>query len=72
VCEVKGYRGEDAKEKKNTMVSFWVPGVNNSGRLGRWGFAEFREVYAMETDFSSAVAEEVNQVLDQVLTVEVV
>jgi type III restriction enzyme len=72
VCEVKGYRGEDAKEKKNTMVSFWVPGVNNSGRFGRWGFAEFREVYAMETDFSSAVAEEVSQVLDQVLTVEVV
>jgi type III restriction enzyme len=71
VCEVKGYRGEDAKEKKNTMVSFWVPGVNNSGRFGRWGFAEFREVYAMETDFSSAVAEEVSQVLDQVLTVEV-
>jgi hypothetical protein len=29
-------------------------------------------VYAMETDFSAAVAEEVNQVLDQVLTVEVV
>jgi type III restriction enzyme len=71
VCEVKGYRGEDAKEKKNTMVSFWVPGVNNSGRFGRWGFAEFREVYAMETDFSAAVDDEVNQVLDQVLTVEV-
>jgi type III restriction enzyme len=72
VCEVKGYRGEDAKEKKNTMVSFWVPGVNNSGRFGRWGFAEFREVYAMETDFSAAVDDEVNQVLDQVLTVEVI
>jgi len=72
VCEVKGYRGEDAKEKKNTMVSFWVPGVNNSSRFGRWGFAEFREVYAMETDFASAVDDEVNQVLDQVLTVEVV
>jgi len=72
VCEVKGYRGEDAKEKKNTMVSFWVPGVNNSGRFGGWGFAEFREVYAMETDFSAAVDDEVNQVLGQVLTVEVI
>jgi hypothetical protein len=29
-------------------------------------------VYAMETDFASAVDDEVNQVLDQVLTVEVV
>jgi len=72
VCEVKGYRGEDAKVKKTTMEAFWVPGVNNSGRFGRWGFAEFREVYAMETDFASAVDAEVNQVLDQVLTVEVV
>jgi type III restriction enzyme len=71
VCEVKGYRGEDAKVKKTTMEAFWVPGVNNSGRFGRWGFAEFREVYAMETDFASAVDDEVNQVLDQVLTVEV-
>jgi type III restriction enzyme len=72
VCEVKGYRGEDAKVKKNTMEAFWVPGVNNSGRFGRWGFAEFREVFAMETDFASAVDDEVNQVLNQVLTVEVV
>jgi type III restriction enzyme len=72
VCEVKGYRGEDAKVKKTTMEAFWVPAVNNTGRFGRWGFAEFREVYAMETDFASAVADEVNQVLDQVLTVKVV
>jgi len=72
VCEVKGYRGEDAKVKKTTMEAFWVPGVNISGRFGRWGFAEFREVFAMETDFASAVDDEVNQVLDQVLTLEVV
>jgi len=68
VCEVKGYRGEDANVKKSTMETFWVPGVNNSGRFGRWGFAEFRKVFEMETDFDSAVADEVNQVLDQLLT----
>jgi type III restriction enzyme len=67
VCEVKGYRGEDAKAKKTTMEAFWVPGVNNAGRFGRWRFAEFREVYGLETDFASAVNDEVNQVLDQVL-----
>jgi type III restriction enzyme len=72
IVEIKGYRREDAKEKKSTMDTYWVPGVNNSGRFGRWGFAEFREVYAMETDFASAVDDEVNQVLDQVLTVEVI
>jgi type III restriction enzyme len=68
VCEVKGYRGEDAKVKKSTMDAFWVPGVNNSGRFGRWGFAEFREVYAMDTDFAAAVNEEVQQVLEQLLS----
>lgn len=28
VVEIKGYRGEDAKEKKATMDTYWVPGVN--------------------------------------------
>ncbi len=27
VVEVKGYRGEDAKDKKLTMDNYWVPGV---------------------------------------------
>lgn len=62
VCEVKGYRGEDAKVKKSTMEAFWVPGVNNAGRFGRWGFAEFREVNAMETDMAAAVQQQVQQV----------
>jgi type III restriction enzyme len=25
VVEVKGYRGEDAKEKKATMETYWIP-----------------------------------------------
>ena len=62
VCEVKGYRGEDAKVKKSTMETFWVSGVNNCGRFGRWGFAEFREVNAMETDMAAAVQQQVQQV----------
>jgi hypothetical protein len=33
VVEIKGYRGEDAKEKKATMETYWVPGVNNLGHL---------------------------------------
>ncbi len=39
VVEIKGYRREDAKEKKNTMEAYWVPGVNNPGNYGRWAFA---------------------------------
>ena len=33
VVEIKGYRREDAKEKKATMDTYWVPGVNNLGTL---------------------------------------
>ena len=46
VVEIKGYRGEDAKEKKSTMDTYWVPGVNHLGSYGRWAFAEFTDVYA--------------------------
>jgi len=51
IVEVKGYRGEDAKDKANTMRSYWVPGVNNLGKFGRWEFAEFTAVYQMEAEF---------------------
>ena len=43
---------EDAKEKKSTMDTYWVPGVNNLGSYGRWAFAEFTEVYQIEADFA--------------------
>ena len=57
VVEIKGYRGEDAKEKKDTMDTYWVPGVNHLGAHGRWAFAEFVEVYRIEQDFAQKVAE---------------
>jgi len=55
IIEVKGYRGEDAKEKANTMRAYWIPGVNNLGSLGRWAFAEFQAVYEMEREFAVLV-----------------
>ena len=48
VVEIKGYRGEDAKDKKAAMETFWVPGVNRLRAYGRWAFAEFRDVHEME------------------------
>ena len=46
VVEIKGYRREDAKEKKATMETYWVPGINRSGAYGRWAFARVhRRVY---------------------------
>ena len=55
VVEIKGYRREDAKEKKSAMDSYWVPGVNNLGTHGRWAFAELTEVYQIEADFSAKI-----------------
>jgi type III restriction enzyme len=56
VVEIKGYRGEDAKDKANTMDAYWVPGVNNLGTFGRWRFAEFKEsVYAIAANFDALI-----------------
>ncbi len=57
IVEIKGYRGEDAKEKASTMRNYWIPGVNNLGVYGRWAFAEFREVFQIESEFAKVVEE---------------
>ena len=53
IVEIKGYRGENAKDKKVTMETYWVPGVNHLGAFGRWAFAEFTDVFTMERDFEA-------------------
>ena len=63
VVEIKGYRREDAKEKRSTMETYWVPGVNNLGGFGRWAFAEFTEIYQIESDFKDKVAGEFNKMI---------
>ena len=69
VVEIKGYRGEDAKEKKSTMETYWLPGINRLGQFGRWAFVELREVYRIQDDFAARVeqafAEAVSQACDQ-------
>jgi type III restriction enzyme len=64
IVEIKGYRREDAKEKKSTMEIYWVPGVNNLGSFGRWAFAEFTEVYQIEADFKGKVEAEFNTMIE--------
>ena len=66
IVEIKGYRREDAKEKKSTMETYWVPGVNNLGQYGRWAFAEFTEVYQIEADFKAKVEAEFNKMIEQI------
>ena len=56
IVEIKGYRGEDAKDKANTMRAYWVPGVNNLRQFGRWEFTEFTEVFEIESEFNRLIA----------------
>ena len=61
IVEIKGYRREDAKEKKATMETYWIPGVNHLKTHGRWAFAEFTEVYQIEADFQGQGRERIQQ-----------
>ena len=65
VVEIKGYRREDAKEKKATMETYWVPGVNHVGAYGRWAFAEFCDVYEIESDFAAKVEAKFGEMIDR-------
>ncbi|HVX04521.1 MAG TPA: DEAD/DEAH box helicase family protein [Rhodanobacteraceae bacterium] len=68
IVEIKGYRGEDAKEKAATMRTYWVPGVNNLKEHGRWAFAELSDLYAMQEDFAKVVATGFDHMLDEVMS----
>jgi type III restriction enzyme len=67
VVEIKGYRREDAKEKKSTMETYWVPAVNRLGTYGRWSFAEITAFYRIESDFAAMIEAHFNQIIDKVL-----
>ena len=67
VIEIKGYRREDAKEKKSTMETYWVPGVNNLKTYGRWAFAELTQVYEIESNFKARMAGEFGRVMQSVV-----
>ncbi|HUQ47255.1 MAG TPA: DEAD/DEAH box helicase family protein [Gemmatimonadaceae bacterium] len=66
IVEIKGYRGEDAKEKKSTMDNYWIPGVNNLGTFGRWAFVELKEVYEIESDFEAKVRQAIDEAINGV------
>ena len=59
IVEIKGFRGEDAKAKADTMRVYWIPGVNHLKKFGRWAFAEFTEPYSMDTDLSNLIEQEI-------------
>ncbi len=68
IVEIKGYRGEDAKDKKMTMENCWVPGVNRLDTYGHWAFAEFSDPYEMEKDLSESVKIRFEEMLEPFLS----
>ena len=61
IVEIKGYRGEDVREKNNAMEAYWLPGVNALGQYGRWAFAELTDVYDIESGLQALVADTLQQ-----------
>jgi len=49
------------------METYWVPGDNNLKSHGRWAFAEFTEVYRIESDFEAKVEAEFNKMIEKVV-----
>ena len=68
VVEVKGYRREDAKAKKQTMENYWVPAVNQLGDHGRWAFVELKDVYTMRGDLDGVLAADFGKLLAPALS----
>ncbi|NTW54900.1 MAG: DEAD/DEAH box helicase family protein [Chlorobaculum sp.] len=68
VVEVKGYRREDAKEKRSTMETYWIPAVNNLGTFGRWAFAELTQPYTFEIDMGKQIEETFGAMIEEVAT----
>ena len=67
IVEIKGFRREDAKDKKLAMDNYWIPGVNNLEAYGRWAFAEFTDVFDIQQDFANKVEAEFNKVVDKAM-----
>ena len=58
----------NAKIKKTTMDSYWIPGVNNHRTYGRWAFAEFTDVYEIQDDFKKEVTGKFESMISNKLT----
>lgn len=61
VVEIKGYRGEDAKDKAETMKTYWVPGVNSMASFGRWDFKELTDIWEIDSGFAQKLTEALDQ-----------
>jgi type III restriction enzyme len=46
------------------MEVYWIPGVNNAKRFGRWAFAELCDVYQIEKDFHEKIHAGFSSIID--------
>ena len=67
IVKIKGFRGQDADDKKMTMETYWVPGVNNHGGFGKWAFTEFTEIFQLKNDFDDTVKELFDKMVEKVI-----
>jgi type III restriction enzyme len=51
------------KDKRNAMHASWIPGGNRLGTHGRWAFAEFADVWEIESGLATAIGEAVAKLL---------
>ena len=66
VVEIKGYRREDAKVKKETMETYWIPAVNHAAQYGRWAFVEFTDIFQIEAGFEARVESTISETIDSI------
>ena len=53
IVEIKGYRRENAKDKKLTVEEYWVPSINRLRTYGHWDFIELRDIDTFESDYTA-------------------
>lgn len=61
IVEIKGFKSENSREKKGTMETYWIPGVNALRQFGTWDFVELDSLHEMDSQFSdkfSSIIEE--------------
>ena len=54
------------------METYWVPGVNDHGQYGRRAFAEFTDVYEMQTDFEARVEAGFTKMIEKSIQADIV
>ncbi len=55
VIEIKGFKNEQVKLKKDTMKDKWITGVNALGVYGRWAFDQFESVFEIDREFRELI-----------------